>query len=56
MILKGTTTTDRSGHGNNGKEYSTFPRSPESMVQWVECSAMIRETWVQSQVTSYQRL
>ena len=23
---------------------------------WVECSAMVRETWVQSQVASYQRL
>ena len=27
-----------------------------SLSQWVECSPMIRETWVQSQVASYQRL
>ena len=27
-----------------------------SLVQWVECSPMIREIWVQSQVASYQRL
>ena len=26
-----------------------------SLAQWVECSPMIRETWVQSQVASYQR-
>ena len=26
------------------------------MAQWVECSPMIQETWVQSQVMSYQRL
>ena len=23
---------------------------------WVECSPMVRETWVQAQVVSYQRL
>ena len=27
-----------------------------SLAKWVECSLMVRETWVQSQVTSYQRL
>ena len=27
-----------------------------SLVKWVECSLMVRETWVQSLVTSYQRL
>ena len=26
------------------------------MAMWVECSPMVRETWVQSQVASYQRL
>ena len=25
------------------------------MTKWIECSPMVRETWVQSQVTSYQR-
>ena len=43
---------------------SRFKRSIFSIVrkhkriptQWVECSPMIRETWVQSQVASYQRL
>ena len=24
-----------------------------SLAYWIECSSMIRETWVQSQVTSY---
>ena len=28
----------------------------KSLVHWVECSPMVRETWVQSQVASYQRL
>ena len=27
-----------------------------SLVKWFECSSMFRETWVQSQVASYQRL
>ena len=27
-----------------------------SLAQWVECLPMARETWVQSQVASYQRL
>ena len=27
-----------------------------SLVKWVECSPMVQETWVQSQVVSYQRL
>ena len=27
-----------------------------SLAKWVECSPMVRETWVQSQVASYQRL
>ena len=27
-----------------------------SLAGWVECSPMVRETWVQSQVASYQRL
>ena len=27
-----------------------------SKIFWVECSPMVQETWVQSQVTSYQRL
>ena len=27
-----------------------------SLAQWLECSPMIRETWVQFQVASYQRL
>ena len=27
-----------------------------SLTNWVECSPMVRETEVQSQVTSYQRL
>ena len=27
-----------------------------SLAQWVECLPMIRKTWVQSQVASYQRL
>ena len=26
-----------------------------SLAYWVECSPMVRETWVQSQVSSYQR-
>ena len=26
------------------------------LAQWVECSPMVRQTWVQSQVVSYQRL
>ena len=27
-----------------------------SLTKWVECSPMVRETWVQSQVDSFQRL
>ena len=27
-----------------------------SLDKWVECPIMVRETWVQSQVVSYQRL
>ena len=27
-----------------------------TLVKWVECSPMVRETWVRSQVASYQRL
>ena len=27
-----------------------------SLAKWVECSPMFRETWVQSQVASYQKL
>ena len=27
-----------------------------SLVQWLECSPMVRQSWVQSQVVSYQRL
>ena len=27
-----------------------------SLTKWVECSPMVRETWIQSQVASYQRL
>ena len=27
-----------------------------TLVKWLECSPMARETWVQSQVESYQRL
>ena len=27
-----------------------------SLAKWVECSPMVRETWVQSRVASYQRL
>ena len=26
------------------------------LAHWIECSPMVRETWVQSQVKSYQRL
>ena len=32
-------------------------QEPEfTLNQWVECSLMVQETWVQSQVASYQRL
>ena len=27
-----------------------------SLAKWIECSPMVRETWVKSQVVSYQRL
>ena len=30
--------------------------STGSLVKWVECLPMVRETWVQSQIVSYQRL
>ena len=33
-----------------------FPFSPTHTHTWLECSPMARETWVQSQVESYQRL
>ena len=33
-----------------------FRSSSGSLVQWVEYSPMVRGTWVQSQVASYQRL
>ena len=26
------------------------------IVEWIECSLMVRETWIQSLVVSYQRL
>ena len=31
-------------------------RLSDSLAEWVECSPMAKETWVQSQVESYQRL
>ena len=34
--------------------WDLFPRYI-SLAQWVECSPMVRQTWVQSQVASYQR-
>ena len=34
----------------------TFITITLSLALWVECSPMVRETWVQSQVTSYQWL
>ena len=34
----------------------SFMMNSGSFAEWVECSPMVRETWVQSQVASYQRL
>ena len=33
-----------------------FHTNDNFMIQWLECSPMARETWVQSQVESYQKL
>ena len=38
-------------HGDDDDDEKT-----SSLVMWVECSSIIRETWVQSQVASYERL
>ena len=38
------------------KKKKKNPKFDEFLAQWVECSPMARETRVQSQVESYQRL
>ena len=41
--------------GFSYKKKNEFNALNKPMAQWLECSPMARETWVQSQVESYQK-